>query len=315
VNEHLNHMIRLLFLSLLLSTSFSSFGQYAKLEITISGWYNGEPEDNYQLVISRFAADTTVIVTEELDYYEKELDSLLPGIYNISISKMGNPPHLEYFRNFQLFPDSITVVHLSYGFSEYTRSKAEDLYSTDKFDVQYSLGYFNNKWIEDHPAVTSHIYAGFSVGQWWAFSKHTGFILGGGAGLSHTSIARDTTFMNQPNLNKRYEYYTYLDLHVDAKLRLSTGNQQINEFCPSHWTIDIGASYYFPAMFKHIAWYSGNQKHTESFLHQYTDCRLFVNFGYSPVLLFAEYRPFNFILGKYPELPQFIFGVRLNLQY
>jgi hypothetical protein len=272
----------------------------------------GGYDNDYRVIVQR---TTDTIVDARMDYdYDEMIDSLQPGNYNLSVYSEFEGQHREFTRDFVLQADSITKLNISFYDDETVISVHDDLYSCEHVDFVASLGYFNNKWLEDKPAVTSCISAGFSGGHWWAFSPHAGFVLGGGLGFTHGSIAKDTTFADLPGWNKRYEYYNYLDAHLDVKFRFSAGNQQLNEFNPAKWMIDLGASYYFPIAFKHITRFTGNQKLTGSFIHQYTDCRLFVNFGYAPALFFVEYRLFDFILGNYPELPTWNFGFRLNVQ-
>jgi len=102
----------------------------------------------------------------------------------------------------------------------------------------------------------------------------------------------------------------YLDGHLEMKFRISSGNQQASTNISSKLTLDIGALYNAPIIFKHIVRYDNNKKIINNGLHQFTDFRAFVNFGYSEVLVYCEYRLFDFIIGNYPELPKYSRGLK-----
>jgi hypothetical protein len=119
--------------------------------------------------------------------------------------------------------------------------------------------------------------------------------------------------LNATQFKKKYECYNYLDGHLDMKFRISSGNQQSLNNGSTKMLIDIGAIYNFPFIFKDVARYSDNKKITNSRLHQYTDVRAYVNIGFYPVVVFCEYRIFDFVIGNYPELPRYNAGIKFLL--
>lgn len=257
-------------------------------------------------------ASGVVYSDDFFDSFYEEIDSLEPGTYQLVVSDCTTPQLIIMNTEFELYADSITTLDLSHTNSLSYEAIADTL-AKHRLDTQLMMGYTNNRFFEDDPALTSSASVGFSQSAWFAFSRHFGFLTGGGMRFTHSSIAKDTSFMDQVALGKKYEYYNYLDVHATAALRLSTKNQQ-REYEFSGFTVDIGASYHLPLLFKHVARYGGNQKFMEGGLHQFTDVRAFVNIGYAPVLLFAEYRLSDFILGSYPELPILNFGMKIDLQ-
>lgn len=301
-------MIRTTFLLFALLLSCTAFSQFARLQLEISIW-------PYELKCPEVTIynETGAVYSDNIyAYFEEEIDSLAPGDYWLALTDCTNSDLTLMATEFTLYADSATTLDLSYSTNVY-RTAIADSVVKHRLDTQFELGYMNNKWAYDQPALTSSASFSFTQSAWFAFSRHMGILTGGGFGLTHSSIAQDTTFMEQPLLKKWYEYYNYLDLHVTAALRWSTGNQQ-REFEPSKWTLDIGASYHLPLLFKHVARYKGNQKFMEGGLHQFTDCRVFAGIGYSQCLFFAEYRLFDFILGSYPELPTWNFGLKIDIQ-
>ena len=94
------------------------------------------------------------------------------------------------------------------------------------------------------------------------------------------------------------------------KFRFSTLNQQAKDISTKNIFFDIGAIYNFPIYFKQIIRFDNNTKLVNSFIHQYTDVRLYSNIGYKSGQLFMEYRPLNFIIGSLPEMPKYNIGLK-----
>jgi hypothetical protein len=297
--------------TLALSVSMNGLAQFVKLELSVHVGSLSTIDDSYVVIMHH---DDTVFrkKTDELGYPET-IDSLLPGKgYKLEIFDKSYQPGPVFIRTFEMEKEGITEldvsVYMNMEFTDY-----EDTLTNDsRMETQLFMGYNNNKWVMDDPALTSNASIGITQCGWFPVTRNFGLLTGGGVGLTHSSIAGDTTFMDQPDLKKRYEYYNYFDLLFMAAFRFSTGSQLV-EYTSPKFTIDIGASYNLPIAFKHIARYAGNQKFMKGGLHQFTDCRVFVNIGYSPCLFFAEYRLFDFLLGSYPELPKWTFGLKVAI--
>jgi hypothetical protein len=297
-------------LILFLLFSMNGFAQLSKLTLYCSN-NSYDDIDCFTLVVSHGAE---ILFKKTVPSYddEIELDSLLPGIYTVQYypCDQSNVPLIA--RDFSLVADSTTVLTIDYSVQELREPILEES-AKYRAETQFSMGHYNNRWNQSHPALTQSTYVGFSQSSWFSFNRHVGFLIGGGLGFTHSSIAKDTTFMHQPLLKKKYECYNYLDGHVDVRFRLTHANQQ-QRYESTLLTVDVGASYYFPFFFKHTAWYDDHQKLVQGHLHQYTDCRLFASIGYAPVLFFAEYRLFDFVKGGYPELPKYNLGIRIVIQ-
>lgn len=241
------------------------------------------------------------------------LDSLVDGLYKIVIysNKRQDSPYLTKYVS--LLPNKIAFVHLNLSTEEqYTDydPKSRNEKTHERAEAQFTLGYFDNRWIEKHPRIQNNYSLGVTLYYWGPFTKHFGFLGGVGVGVSQHYFSKDTsTTPVVPKAN--YERYTNIKLNLEAKFRISTGNQQTyGPHFGQHFVIDIGAGYYFPIMFRHVSNYNDNTKVINMFIHQYTDVRAFINIGYYPVTVFAEYRLSDFLLGNYPELPLYNVGLR-----
>lgn len=297
--------------TLALFCSMHSFAQFVTLELSV---HVESLSDVYRpYVVITYHEDTLLVKdVDELDYPET-LDSLLAGRgYQLGLFDADYPQEPILTRPFEMKAAGTTELRVTLFASTDFTAFEDTVAGNARMETQFSIGYNNNKWVMDNPALTSAVSFGFTQYAWFPATRNFGLLTGGGFGLTHASIARDTTFMDQPGLKKQYEYYNCFDLHFAAALRFSTGNQ-LAEYTSPKLTIDIGALYNLPVAFKHIARYAGNQKFTEGGLHQFTDCRAFVNIGYPPGLLFAEYRLFDFLLGSYPELPKWSFGLKISI--
>jgi hypothetical protein len=299
-------MTRIAFLLLALSIACGSFSQTAKLHLEIQ-----TPEESECFEVTIYNNGDSVYSDRLYSYFYEEIDVLPPGTYRLVVTACADEDFtLLQSRYFVLYPDSVTHVDLNYESQLYRTADVERprIYRTV---TQLMVAYMNNNWAYNEPSLTSSASAGFGQSAWFPLSRNIGLLAGGGMTFTHSSIAKDTTFMHQSPLAKRYEYYNYLDLRADAAIRLSSKSQQADDF--PGFTVDIGASYHLPLLFKHVARYGGNQKFMNGGLHEFTDCRVFLNVGYAPCLFFAEYRLLDFVLGSYPELPRWNFGLKIDI--
>ncbi len=297
--------------------TFSGFSQTGKLELSFSDENHFERSIDsvyYSLHISNEDTIINKSLLVEWESGEIIIDSLNLGEYMLKINLPQIDSVLIYQRSFTILPNEITFLNISLDTYEDQRPM-EDLTRSeivwDRVEAQFELGYFDNKWVESNPKLTQSYSIAASLCYWSSFSKHVGFLVGSGVGINHSSISKDTLYFNTPQFNKRYEYYNYLYFSPEFKVRFTLKNQQHDyDFFVKGMILDIGARYNIPLMFKHVGRFTGNTKITESWLHQYTDLRVFANIGRAPALVFVEYRPFDFILGNYPELPKYTVGFK-----
>lgn len=297
--------------------AFSGFGQTGKLELSFSDenrFKRSSDSMYYDLHISNQDTVINKSLLVEWESGETVIDSLPPGDYLLRINLPVMDSLLIYQRSVTIKPRKITVLNIYLEVYEDERPMGDltrEEIVTDRIERQFEGGYFNNRWMETNAALIHSFSASYSGHYWMSFSKHVGILLGCGFGVNHSSFSKDTTFFNAPQFEKQYEYYNYLNLDPEFKLRFTLKNQQhSNDYFVKGLILDIGARYQFPLMFKHVGRFTGNTKIVESGLHQYSDLRLFANIGRAPVLVFAEYRPFDFILGNYPELPKYTIGLK-----
>lgn len=300
----------------------SSFGQTGKLELSFSDENRlTRSSDSLYYSLHIWNRDTSIVqpLLVEWESSETVIDSLTPGSYRLMINLPLMDSILIYQRDFSIHAKEITYLNISLDtYEHYTPlsdlTREEKI--THRIESQIEGGYFNNRLTETNPALTHSFSASYSGHYWVGFSKHVGVFLGCGLGLNHSSISKDTTFFNASQFEKRYEYYNYLYLNPEFKLRFTLKNQRDDyDFLVNGLILDIGARYHFPLMFKHVGRFAGNTKIVESGLHQYSDLRFFANIGHAPVLFFAEYRPFDFVLGNYPELPKYTIGLKIVFHY
>ncbi|ASS47692.1 MAG: hypothetical protein A3D31_17860 [Candidatus Fluviicola riflensis] len=315
--------MKIVLILLFFTSAFFGFSQTGKLTLSISDYNNFDDRDYddttyYTLHVFNEATSLNKTVMVEWQSGETSIDSLLPGDYQLQWSNTEPDSTLVYQCRFTIQKDQATVLSIDlYADGKYCDIDPEtnDLIVTERMENQFELGYFNNQWTENNPAVTSSVSIASSFSYWYSFSKHVGVIVGAGVGITHSSFAKDTAFFDAPQFDKRYEYYNYLYLSPEAKIRFTLKNQQQDHFPVKGLMIDLGARYNFPFAFKHVGRFAGNTKIVDSGLHQFTDFRTFVSIGRTPVLVFAEYRLLDFILGNYPELPKYMVGIKIALDY
>lgn len=240
------------------------------------------------------------------------LDTLYSGTYKINIYNNKRQNELYFTKYISLPPDTIIYLHINLDSNEELVYNDQVLNQEieDKEEVQFTLGYLDSRWIEKNPVIINNFSLGVTAYYYAPFAKHFGFLIGVGAGFSQHYFSKDTSFMKS-NLSKaKYERYSNLKLNIEAKFRVCSGNHRKSRHSRPMLTLDVGAGYYFPILFRHVANYDAGQKTVNRFIHQFTDVRAFVNFGFYPVTVFAEYRLSDFLIGNYPELPLYNVGLR-----
>lgn len=302
-----------IFLVFILVLPITMYGQVSKLNLVFN---NSLDKDStcYRLCITNMA-DTVVNEWVYTDV-DKELDSLTPGTYKIQLSKCSDPAEGSITKSTKLYANRTTEVTFELFYDE-THSEIDEETRKeiikDREEILYNLSYLNTNWVEKSTSLKFNANAGFTVYKWFSFSKHVGFLAGFGFGFGHYGFVKDTTFMKVSPSRKIYEYYNYLDGHTDIKLRLTFKSQQ-KEYYPDPMAfIDVGAIYYAPVAFRHIARYDNNSKIVERSLHQFTDVRGYINVGILPFSFFAEYRSLDFLIGNYPEFPKYNVGIKLSI--
>lgn len=238
-----------------------------------------------------------------------ELDSLHAGAYLVTIYNKKNQDEPYTSRYIALYPDQVTSTRIQLNFSSESWKIVEhDSINNDAFDVQLGLGYFDDTWINKNSRLKNNYSIAASVYFYEPFSKHLGFMCGGGATISQNYFSPDSVPSIIPII---YERYNEMKINLEVKFRLSTGNQRASGHYPAKLFLDFGAGYYFPISFRHTTYYKGNLKITDKYIHQFTDFRAFANFGYKAFAVFFEYRLTDYLLGNYPEVPVYNMGIRL----
>lgn len=288
-------------------------GQISRLRLTINSSYSDD-STCFRLLVTT-GVDTIANKVVYNNYYNK-FDSLVPGQYKIRLFNCDNLLEPAMVRNSTLFPDQETNLQLEYSATEHTyyyNPNKENEENKNRNEGQLNLSYLNPNWIDNTSPLKSGINIGLTGYHWFAFSNHFGLLAGMGLGYSYYEIANDTTFMNLTSVKKNWEYYNYLHINGDMKFRITLGSQKKHSHLKPRAVLDFGVIYYLPVVFRHIAWYDNDKKIVNKYLHQYTDLRAHVDFGISPIIVYAEYRLSDFIIKPYPEVPKYTFGVKLTI--
>lgn len=305
----MNHFLLFVFFL----TCEQCFGQHASLQFNLE-YYDEEPVDCYRLIFTA-GADTLsdcVLSADDLFGYEIRKDSLAPNPNcKVSLYDCRSLENLLVARYFRLDDGMLTRIDLhnegEIGYWKITGERKNG----PRIEHVVSISSFNNRWLDPTSLITYNGEIGVSQYSWRPFSKHIGFMGGGGFSLSHYAIAKDTSFTEVTQWKKQYEYYNYLSMNFDIRLRFSLGlqnNPDIEERLKA--LLDVGVKYNLPLIFRHTARYDGFRKTSRGGLHQFTDARLYVNLGWEYAGVFVEYRLFNFLKGNYPEVPKISFGLR-----
>jgi len=303
----------ILFLSFV---AISSYAQYGQVRIDLHFKMNEDSSKFFFVINQESLQCDTLIFESQFDKYDYiEIDSLLPGNYYFDILKDTLDSISIYEQDFKIEENKITKLNVNINSTTEIKNldkKSREELTNSHVELRVELGYNTNGFIDKSKYLNQNFNVHFTELYWKPLSNHFGILFGGGLGTSQHIFDNDTTFIQHNASKKRNERYSYWQGTVNFDARISSGNQKLNITFPSKLTLDLGASYHIPIFFRHITNYENNIKVTNKFIHQFTDLRFHINFGYEPVLFSIEYRYLDFILGKYPELPKYMFSLKFN---
>ncbi len=317
----MKHILRtfILFLSIFLSSN--AWAQQGGIIVNIDA-YSYSEGNCYRLTVFE-GADTIYFerITDEEKFYGEEIiiDSLEVGKYYVSLENCGTPKD-DLIESLKLVAEvrenEFVRVYFDMNYypvySEIDDETREEIVK-ERMEIQSEYSYFDFRWNPDgnNPKFNFGIAgAGYS---WFSFSKHVGFLIGGGFGWNLAQLQIDEqTEANYPG-DVKSNYYNYFYGKFDMKLRFSLLNQQKSELDGHNVFLDLGAAYHLPLYFKRVTRFDIHDKLVNSFIHRYTDVRLYANVGFTNVQVFASYRPFDFIRGDLPQFPRYDLGVRFNI--
>lgn len=284
--------------------------QTSQLEIHL--YSGGDTEFSLYLLKETDTAYSTDIPLYYDDFIE--LDSLEAGTYRLYVYDLLNQKEHIASRTFILEEGKMTNIQLNLNFSEYIE-ESEPNSIKQKAEIQFGVGYFNGQWEDPASLLKKNFSINYSANGWTAFTKHFGLLYGGGIGISQHYFDKDTTLFPEIQHTKKTERYASVFINYELKVRFSTGNQQLvkgsDNMSSSKFFIDLGAGYYLPLLFNHTAVYKGSKKFIDRNIHNFNDFRTFVNIGFAPVSIYAEYRLSDFVRGNNPQLPKLHTGIRL----
>ena len=307
-------IVILFFLSLFMT--FKVCSQSDNLKISI--YHDIEENPCFQLTV--YYMGTNVHSQTISDETEISICIKTKGRYSVTLTNCGleSDEVVESMtRIVEIKPFQMT--RIGFDLTQYVRYNEIDSITSKEIiksreEAQLALSYFDYRWNPEgnNPKYTLGI--GVSGYHWNSFSKHFGFLIGGGMGFMYAPLRADSSAIYQGKEMKS-NYYNYFNAQFDIKFRFSTLNQQSLVIKDHAVFIDIGALYNFPLYFKKTTRFGSNNKLVNSFIHQYSDVRVYVNIGFKNVQFFASYRPFDFIRGDFQELPRYNTGIKFNISY
>jgi hypothetical protein len=293
---------------LLICFCFTCKAQLSQLRLSI---YDSSDEDSLCNKLVIFSENDTVYNENFSSSYDNTWDSLEAGTYKIHIYNCKYLNELNISKVVTLHPNKKTILYFDVSFSESQTNYVKlDSLVHSREEVLISITGFQNDWLKSSSTINSFIGVGSTSYLWNPLSKHFGILTGAGIGYSNYKISNDTTFTSFRLIKKRDERYHYVDIHFDLKCRFTIGNQKINRTFFPRFNLDIGVLYNFPLLFKHTTVYDNRKKIVNNGLHQFTDFRTYLNIGYTPVILFFEYRLSDFVISNYPEVLKYAIGIR-----
>ncbi len=317
----MKELIQILLVLIISLVNFTSFSQEGLVRVSIEGVLY-EEDDCFQISVTQ-GTDTVHVQRMTDDYFlDGEgflIDSLPPGQYFVNVVNCGEPTD-ELFQAatavVEVREDEIANVNFYlYQNITYSRidveTREEIVEVRGEFQAEYS--YFDFRWNPDGNDPKWNVGIASSGYMWRSFSKHVGFLIGGGLGWNFAQLQIDQqTSADYPGEVKS-SYYNYFYAKYDMKLRFSTLNQQVSELKGKNIFLDMGATYHLPLYFKRVTRFNIQDKLVNSFIHRYSDVRLYVNFGITNFQIFTSYRPFDFINANLPQFPKYNFGVKINV--
>lgn len=255
------------------------------------------------------------------DDEEISIDSLAIGSYSVNVTYCGTPSDevvQSMTQTFEIKDSQIT--QLRFDFTQYTTYEDTDTLDMSDFvtlrtEIQFAFSYFDFRWNPDGNNPKFNVGIDYSFYNWMSFSKHFGFLFGGGMGYMFAPLQIDSDDIALYQEEIKSQYYNYFTLQYDMKLRFTTLNQQSDDLRAHSVNIDIGTVYNIPLYFRRITRFNIQDKFVNGYIHSFADLRFYVNIGFTNVQLFASYRPFDFVRGDFQELPKYNAGMKFNVNF
>lgn len=140
-------------------------------------------------------------------------------------------------------------------------------------------------------------------------SKNLSFGFGLGWNYRNTKISDNSSLF--PEYEPKKEVYRTFGVNTSAFCRLSFYDNYKPFKLGFH--LDFGATYILPLWYRHITYGQNNLKQFESKIVRFNDLAGFVKIGFHPISIFAEYRPFDIIMGDRPQESNLRFGVMIDI--
>ena len=288
----------------------SGIAQTSKLTVEFTAPETEDAPSCYDVFI--YSKQDTLFASQKNDFEAIHLEALAKGTYFIEVEACENDVNEFQYRYFQavwIQDQALTTLTVPLGFEQNDLDESgEAIEQKDRMESQFAIGYFDEKWSPEKNTTKYAFSLEQSIYYWNAFSKHVGFLIGGGYHYAYAPIRIQQDSIYPDPI--KFKHYHYFSGNLDLKLRFSSKNQQLVDLSASQLFFDIGLKYQLPIYFREITRFDAKTKLVKGYLHQFTDVRAYVNVGTSHVQVFAEYRPLSFVLGSYTELPKFNAGIK-----
>lgn len=290
-------MKKSILLIILSIVSLAAFCQTGKLEIFLSAYgdYNCDIEGKYLL----YSGDSLVSGGYIFEEIIIEIDSLMPGVYNI-----------ELYRDDTLFIRRYNIVSKQDTISQYIIDIGNPSFESENDTISdleiYTGLFYGPNIIKENPYVLGSFSYKLGINNNLAnYGNHFSFWFLYGVEYTYTAFDNDTTMY--PPAPVKYERYSNLNLNVGFYNRFSFFKSSENEITEG-LVVDMGLSYNFPIVFRHM-YGIDNRKYVTKGLHQFNNFSVFSRFSYGYIAVTGEYILFDFVKDDFPEVPKLRLGV------
>ncbi len=288
-------MKRIILLVLVTMSSLNAFCQTGKLELYLAA-------SDYCDIYGEYILYSEDSLVNKGCYFGEglfEIDSLNPGAYNVEF--YYNDTLL--FKRYNLIAKQDTISQYTIGIdTPYFKSKNDSIPDLEFYtSILYGPNIINkNPYVMG--SFSYNLGVNFKITEYW---RHFSFWFIYGAEYVYTAFNNDTTMY--PPSSVKHERYSNFNLNLGFYNRLSFFEKYNNSISES-WAFDLGVSYNFPFIFRHM-YNVDDRKFVTRRLHQFSNFSVFSRFSYRSVAITGEYRLFDYVKSDFPEVPKLRFGI------
>lgn len=272
-----------------------SFAQTSKIECLSSG--KGRDSMTYTLFYNHLLVDSVSVRGRVL------FDSLTPGIYSLTIV-YNKQKEMHEFKELVLGADSTIIINYDNNiFYQYTKdNKACKTRNCKDHESEFKLGYAPQ--FQGTNKALDHFESSLALKMYLREIGNSNWHIGPQYGLyfDYTNVDVKSSNANRVNyLNSGFE--------IGGQLRWSEIQKHP---CKCDYSfLSLGITYKVPFYSRFVV-ITNQYKTIERYQHTLTNISGYVQAGYRPISVYAQYRPFNAINGDFPQPSPLSLGIRLN---